>query len=679
MEREFRTGRRCLYNWNKNLKKLFYILIFVLLRFTLANAQMNSSEYYKLYNQYISGDSTGMYKKIFTAEKENFYHYLAKSDYYILLHDTKNSLAQISLAEKVCPKEDSLIAFCNYKIGYFYFFHNNYPEALKYFNKAANFINAKPTKNWHARLYIQIGAIHNTLGSNESAVRDFLLTLNYYRAKNDKLRLMNAMNNLAIAYMDKGEFEKSEIYFDSCLNYRIANNDFYGIGQVQNNIGTLYFKKTQYEKALNNYLIGYENRQKGNVPMPGIIESRINIGKTYLKLKQYHESVKWLESAYELAIDINHTDLQKRSTEHLKVVYYELKDYQKAYQIQEKYFRLYDTLYGLDKKIEVENLEMQNELQSKMYQDSIVTAEQIKSEKLISEEKEKRNWIIFISLGGGILFLSYFVFQLYRSNKQRKNTNAIILEQKNILDQKQKEILDSFHYAKRIQYTLLAHEEFLKQNLREHFVLFMPKDIVSGDFYWCTKKGNDFYLAICDCTGHGVPGAFMSLLNITFLNEAINEKNISEPNLVLNHVRERLIQNMEGAQDGMDATLVKINGSKMHYSSAQNKPILIRNNEIIELKADKMPVGKGEKTDSFSQFELDLLKNDVLYFYTDGFADQFGGPNGKKFKYSNLQKLLLENSDKVMNFQLQNLKNNFTNWQGNLEQVDDVCIIGIRI
>ena len=662
------------------MRKILLYIFIIVFQINWAKAQMSSENYFVIYSKFVSEDSVGLFDQIFlNKNKDNFYSHLAKGDYYLLKHDNKNSLSEYSLAGKLFPDADSIKAFYQYKIGYFYFYNDNYPEALRYFNKAAHYVNNKLKNNWHARLYMQIGNVNMTLGSNKKATDNFLLILKFYRKKNDMKRLFNTMNNLAIGNMNMGEFKKSEIYFDSCLNYRIQQNDFYGIGQVQNNKGTLNYKQGNYEKALEYYLIGYENRQKGNVPLPGIIESKINIGKTYLQLRNFKEAVKWLEISYELAKDIDHTDLQKRVTEQLKSVYYEMKEFQKAYLIQEKYFQLYDTLYGLDKKLEVENISMQNELQSKIYQDSVITSEKIKNEKILNEEKEKRNWIILFSLGAGILFLSYFVFQLYRSNKQRKDTNSIILEQKNILDQKQKEIIDSFHYAKRIQFTLLAHDEFLKQNLREHFVLFMPKDIVSGDFYWSTKKGNDFYLAICDCTGHGVPGAFMSLLNITFLNEAINEKNIPDPHLVLNHVRERLILNMEGAQDGMDGTLIKISGNKMYYSSAQNKPILIRKNEIIELSTDKMPVGKGERKDSFQLFEIDLIKGDVLYFYTDGFADQFGGQKGKKFKYSNLQKLLLENSDKVMNFQLQNLKNKFIEWQGNLEQVDDVCVIGVRI
>jgi serine phosphatase RsbU (regulator of sigma subunit) len=643
-------------------------------------SQMNSSEYFKIYSRFLKQDTLEIKKVIqLSSKKNNFYTYLSKGDFYLYNENPKKSLEQYNLALEICPNIDSIESFLNFKLGYYYFYNDNYPIALQFLNKAANFVNLKINNHWHARLYMCIGIINSTLGSSERAASNFLEIINYYRNKGDSSLMMFSMNNLSISYMEMGKYNESEKYFDSCLRYRLRINDIFGVGQAQNNIGTLNFKQEKFEEALRFYKLGYESRLNAKAPLTGLIESKINIGKTFVQLNNPKEALIWLENAYEESVKSKHSELQKRATEYLKEAYYALGEFQKAYRFQEIYFHLYDTLYGLDKKIAVENISIQNQLQSKMYKDSLYTAEKNKNESAIALEKEKRNRIIFISLGGGILFLSFFVFQLYRSNYLRKKTNAIILAQKNSIDKKQKEILDSFHYAKRIQYTLLAHEEILKQNLREHFVLFMPKDIVSGDFYWCTKKGDDFYLAVCDCTGHGVPGAFMSLLNITFLNEAINEKNISEPHEVLNHVRERLIQNMEGAQDGMDATLIKFNGKTLKYASAQNRPLFIRNGKMMELNSDKMPVGKGDKKESFSLHEIELHRGDTIYFYTDGFADQFGGPKGKKFKYSNLQNIILENSDKVMNFQSQNLKNKFVEWQGELEQVDDVCIIGIRI
>ena len=283
--------------------------------------------------------------------------------------------------------------------------------------------------------------------------------------------------------------------------------------------------------------------------------------------------------------------------------------------------------------------------------------------------------ITFVILGFVILFSRAFA---YLQKQQAK------IEEKNKeIENKSKDITDSINYAKRIQYTLLAHKDFLKQHLPEHFIFFKPKDIVSGDFYWATHHNNKFYLAVCDSTGHGVPGAFMSLLNIGFLTEAINEKGIAKPNEVFDFVRERLINSIskEGQMDGFDGILIcfdKTNNT-ITYASANNAPVLMHNGKFIELSTDKMPVGIGEIKNNFKLHTIESSKGDVLYLYTDGYADQFGGPKGKKFKYKQLNELLLSEYEKPLNVQHENIKKAFETWQGNLEQVDDVCILGIRI
>jgi serine phosphatase RsbU (regulator of sigma subunit) len=253
----------------------------------------------------------------------------------------------------------------------------------------------------------------------------------------------------------------------------------------------------------------------------------------------------------------------------------------------------------------------------------------------------------------------------------------------------------------------------LSKNLDEYFVLFKPKDIVSGDFYWASAVGSPvllhaqddklgvqsmnshqstglhtenaelFFLAVCDSTGHGVPGAFMSLLNTSFINEAITEKHIYDPAQILNHVRTRLISSIskDGQRDGMDGILLCIdkNVDVVTYAAANNNPILISENKIIDFPADKMPIGRGEKEEPFTLHTIPYKKGDMLYLYTDGYADQFGGPKGKKFKYKQLNELLMRCSKEQAGEQKKIIESGFDEWKGALEQVDDVCIIGIRL
>jgi serine phosphatase RsbU (regulator of sigma subunit) len=278
-----------------------------------------------------------------------------------------------------------------------------------------------------------------------------------------------------------------------------------------------------------------------------------------------------------------------------------------------------------------------------------------------------------------MLALAFFIFRGYQ---QKQKANIIITQQKAVVEEKQKEILDSIHYAQRIQKALLASDALLGRHLPEYFVLYKPKDIVSGDFYWATEKGNGFYLAVCDSTGHGVPGAFMSLLNISFLNEAITEKNISEPNEVFNHARKRLIENIsqEGQQDGMDGVLIKLEQRALSYAASYNSPLVIRNKEMIELNADKMAVGASPRqNESFTANTFNLQKGDLVYLFTDGYADQFGGEKGKKFKYKQVQEKLVAVSNQPLAEQKKELEKIFESWRGVLDQVDDVLVIGIRI
>jgi serine phosphatase RsbU (regulator of sigma subunit) len=259
--------------------------------------------------------------------------------------------------------------------------------------------------------------------------------------------------------------------------------------------------------------------------------------------------------------------------------------------------------------------------------------------------------------------------------------------QKEIIEEKNKDILDSIHYAKRIQGALLASEQVMKEHLRDYFVFYKPKDIVSGDFYWMDETGEKELLLLAgDCTGHGVPGAFMSLLNISILNELAGNK-LSNPAEILNEQRKHIIRalNPPGAEiskDGMDCVLCKFDFSNntLQFACANNPLWIIRDGNLLEFSPDKMPVGVHEGiVGDFKLQETKLEKGDLIYLLTDGFADQFGGPKGKKFKYSQLKEKLVGISFRNMEEQQQLLEEIFTGWKGGLEQVDDVLIIGVRI
>ena len=273
-----------------------------------------------------------------------------------------------------------------------------------------------------------------------------------------------------------------------------------------------------------------------------------------------------------------------------------------------------------------------------------------------------------------------------------KQRTLTIKDQVLLLENQKKEIIDSINYAKRIQKSLLASDKLLKKYLKDYFIFFKPKDIVSGDFYWATILENGNFLFItADSTGHGVPGALMSMLNISCLEKATVSEKLTKPNEILNSIRKKIIETLandgssDGGKDGMDCSLLCFDKNKLTISAANNPVWILRkddnnNNFIIEIKPDKMPVGKHEKqNEPFKLHEIKLVENDIIYTITDGFSDQFGGEKGKKFMTKKLQYLILENADLPMDAQLRVIENAFYSWKGNLDQVDDVTIIGIKI
>jgi serine phosphatase RsbU (regulator of sigma subunit) len=299
--------------------------------------------------------------------------------------------------------------------------------------------------------------------------------------------------------------------------------------------------------------------------------------------------------------------------------------------------------------------------------------------------------IFFYILLTSLILLVMFLFIRFREGQLQKENK--ILEQKvkertaEIQAQKE-EITSSIEYASRIQMAMLPMEDHFKTSFSEYFIYFKPRDIVSGDFYWIGEDEKNVYLIVADCTGHGVPGAFMSTLGISSLNEIITNNKDLQANIVLNLLRNKIKTSLhqtgkEGeAADGMDIALCVLNKNKktLQYAGAYNPLYIFQKGEFKEYKADRMPIGiyYGEK-ESFTNYEINIKKGDTIYIFSDGLVDQFGGPNGAKFKSAKFKKLLLEINDKPMDEQYSIIDKEFRNWKGSFDQVDDIAIIGFRI
>jgi len=323
-------------------------------------------------------------------------------------------------------------------------------------------------------------------------------------------------------------------------------------------------------------------------------------------------------------------------------------------------------------------------------------------------------WHTWWARGLYVLFAITFIFILFRWRTAKLKKRQIELEfevdsatheirmqkevvekqkkevenQKGIIEETHKEITDSISYARRIQNAILPPYKLIKQYLPESFILYKPKDVVAGDFYWMEKMEGRILIAAADCTGHGVPGAMVSVVCNNGLNRSVREYGLTDPGGILNMTRDIIVQEFEKSEndvnDGMDIALCKLDFKSpsqtvLHYAGAHNPLWIIRNNEILETKANKQPIGKFHKPQPFTTHTFELQKGDTIYLFSDGYVDQFGGEKGKKFKATKFRKLLLSVQNKPMEEQRVIIDETFEAWKGNLEQVDDVCVIGVRI
>jgi serine phosphatase RsbU (regulator of sigma subunit) len=311
--------------------------------------------------------------------------------------------------------------------------------------------------------------------------------------------------------------------------------------------------------------------------------------------------------------------------------------------------------------------------------------------KVISQEKEfhenesEKNRqvknLIFVVLVLVIAFTVFVVLNLIKNKKAKK----LITAQKELIEEKQKEILESISYAKYLQEAILPSQDFLNQNFPNNFVIYKPKDIVAGDFYWSEKVNDLFFIAVADSTGHGVPGAMISIVCNNALNRAIKEFNLTDTGLILDKTRELVIATFEKSRnkvkDGMDISLLCIDylNKKITWSGANNPLWYVYNNELKVIKANKQPIGNAERLEPFISHEIEYLDDTTFYLFTDGFADQFGGEKGKKFMYKQFSELLLSNNKVALNQQAVIINDVFEKWKSNVEQVDDVCVMGIKI
>jgi serine phosphatase RsbU (regulator of sigma subunit) len=603
-------------------------------------------------------------------------------------------LEALHLAEQT--NNDSLKGIVHFRIGSANYNYGTILDALRHFEKAAYYFQKGNIPDQLARVENQMGNAQLNFKNYTSALKLYESAKKYWDKTGNKKMQAILHNNFGIAHNAMGDTIAARIDYTAALQLRSELKDSVGMGQTLNNIGALYYDQKKYTSAYVYFQRGYDLRVRFKAPVLGILESQVNIGKTLLQLNRFAEAEIILRKAQVMAQEYRSVELQRRCAEQLKDLLAKSGRYAEAYKMQELYYQLNDSLFGLEKRDQTLRSGVRYRYEKKMLADSLKRVEteqkeilQREKEKLIEEEKDKRQLILFAAMSVVLVFLGVIAFILFRSNREKQKANFTISSQKHQIQVKQKEIVDSITYAKRIQETLNPSEEEIEKNFPESFVLYLPKDIISGDFYWTGEHGRYNYIALADCTGHGVPGAMMSMLGISFLNETLKDKGSLGPARMLDELQRRMMSSLhrnpgkEGVNDGMDLSLLCIDKERRMLTFAlAGRPMLVISGGLAKLyKGDRASIGGSQEQQikPFSQLSVSLKPGDMLYLYSDGFVDQFGGPAGKKFKSKPLETLLTEVSNISPDQQKHKLLQAFQAWKGELEQVDDVTVVGIKL
>lgn len=644
-------------------------------------------------------------KGLSAAEKINYRAGIARGlfdlGYIYLNHENNKALDYFTKSKTVYEKlkNTDMVASALGGMGICEMHLGNYPNSIEYNIESVKLKEKLDNKANLAAGYINLLALYEHVGNYREALRCGFKALRLKEEMNDEDGISMALGNIGTCYYGMGIHDSSLYYNQKALVLRKKFGDIDGIGLCYNNIAADYSELKDDDKALKYLLLSKDIYEKSN-DRQQLAMIYGNIGEIQVRKKNYKEALSNIHKALNISRETGAMDDVKNMLHSLSLCYDHLNDMKNAYIYYREFVNVKDSLLNIESTKQIAEIQTKFETTKKEEQirdlEKNKKIQQLELKNKESDIKKQRTVLFLISAGLLlVLLLAFFVFRGYRQKKKANEALQAaynIIEEKNhLVEEKQKEILDSIHYAKRIQQALLASKSVLDINLggmENYFVFFNPKDIVSGDFYWATnahtREGEElFFLACCDSTGHGVPGAFMSLLNIGFLSEAIKEKDIFKPGDVFNYVRKRLLDSIskEGQKDGFDGILVCINKTlgKISYAAANNSPVIISNNQLAFLHADKMPVGKGELEKPFATHVIEYKKDDTLYLYTDGYADQFGGPKGKKFKYKQLDELLLSVCSESPEDQSKRLAKRFSDWKGNLEQVDDVLVIGIKL
>lgn len=633
-----------------------------------------------------------------------------------------------------------------HQMGMFYSNKGDYTSSLKYLNQALALwskhesgndqqlkANAKKRK---PRTLSSIGIVYDNTGDYVKSIEYYLKALKYHETSGDKKGEATTLGNIGLVYYNLREYKTAMDFYNKAVAIDTELKNYDGLGRHYGNIAMSFEEQNMQDQALdyyfkalklkeqysNQYDVAYTLGNIGNAygskaeikgispterevfynnaleydnkalkilqeigDKNGIARNLGNIGIIYSKQRKTVEAERYLLKAITICDEIGMLNEKMDFEIILSEVYMTLGDYKKALLHYKSYSMAHDSIFNAEKDKELTTKQLNYEFEKKQAEIEIKTKAEKEKIQAVSAEAHKKQQVIILSVAFFLLIVVVFSISLYSRFRITKKQKVIIEHQKEMVEEKQKEIIDSMNYAKRLQRAILATPENITQQIPSNFLLYKPKDIVAGDFYFFETNGEHIFLAAADCTGHGIPGALVSVVCANALTRSVKEFGLTDPGKILDKTRELVLETFkksgEDVKDGMDISLCSFQkGLKtIKWAGAFNPFWYTNNNAMIEIKADKQPIGLTENAKPFTTHTIQLESNEMFFLFTDGFADQFGGEKGKKFKYNNFEKLLLTNKNLSMNEQNTLLDTEFENWRGNLEQIDDVCVIGVRV
>lgn len=582
----------------------------------------------------------------------------------------------------------NVIGEVNRKLG-------NYTEAMDFYSQSLEISETINDTNALLGAIGGIGVLHFRLEEYEIAIDYFKRSKAISVIRDNQSNIASMNSNIGAMYMSMDELDSARIYFEESLTVRRELNDVNGIMGSCVNLGLLEQWSGNYPESLV-YLKEAEKISQETNNEYGLSLCYVNLSRTYSDMKSYDLAIDYGNKALEISQKLKSIAEIQEAYRALYRTYKEMGNYKEALYNYEEFNTIKDSLTKEDNKDQIAKKSAEYEYEKQRLADSLAVAQQQELSELDHEAALEKATQRQYALGGGMILVLALGIVALIGYRRKKRDNLIITaqkeeveaqkfkveQQKEIIEQAHKEITDSISYAKRIQDAILPSEAFFREIFGQSFVIYEPKDVVAGDFYWLQKLDDEILFAVADCTGHGVPGAMVSVICNNALNKSVKEYNLKNPADILNKTREIVISELAKSgnevNDGMDIALCALSENQLQFAGAHNSLWLLSDNELKIVKGDKQPVGKFDQSVPFTTHKIELKENDTIYLFSDGFVDQFGGEKGKKLKASTLKQLILTVNGLSLDQQREFLLNNFNTWKGELEQVDDVCMIGIK-